>query len=55
MAKGIENIKHHLDNNIDNVPLHVSLFTDSSKQAINQMIEIMKQYGEIVGTFGKYI
>lgn len=53
LPKGIENIKHHLDNNIDNVPLHVSLFTDSSKQAIVQMIEIMKQYGEIVGTFGK--
>lgn len=52
LPKGVENIRHHLDNNIDNVPLHVPLFTDSSKQAITQMIEIMKDYGEIVCCFG---
>jgi hypothetical protein len=52
LPKGVENIRHHLDNNIDNVPLHVSLFTDSSKQAITQMIEIMKDYGEIVCCLG---
>jgi len=34
------------------VPLHVSLFTDSTKPAIYQMIEIMKDYGEIVACFG---
>ncbi len=52
LPKGIENIRRHLDNEIDNVPLHVSLFTDSTKPAINEMMEIMKDYGEIVCCFG---
>ena len=52
LPKGIENIRRHLENEIDNVPLHVSLFTDSTKQAIPEMIKIMKDYGEIVGCFG---
>lgn len=52
LPKGIPAIRHHLANEIDNVPLHVSLFTDSTKPAITQMIEIMKEYGEIVVCFG---
>jgi hypothetical protein len=52
LPKGIENIRDHLEKEIDNVPLHVSLFTDSTKPAISQMICIMKKYGEIVGCFG---
>ena len=48
----MNNIKRHLEKEIDNVPLHVSLFTDSTKPAITSMIEIMKDYGEIVGCFG---
>jgi hypothetical protein len=52
LPKGIPNIRHHLANEIDNVPLHVSLFTDSTKPTITKMIEIMKEYGEIVICFG---
>jgi hypothetical protein len=52
LPRGIENVRKHLDNNIDNVPLHVSLFTDATKESIMQMIFIMKDYGEIVGCFG---
>jgi hypothetical protein len=52
LPNGIDNIRRHLDLNIDNVPLHVSLFTDSTKPCINEMIQIMKDYGEIVCTLG---
>ncbi len=52
LPKGIENIRRHLDNEIDNVPLHVSLFTNSTKHATNEMMKIMKDYGEIVCCFG---
>jgi hypothetical protein len=52
LPRGIENVRRHLDSNIDNVPLHVSLFTDATKESIMKMICIMKDYGEIVGCFG---
>ena len=37
---------------IDNVPLHVSLFTDSAKHTVLHMMLIMKEYGEVVCCFG---
>lgn len=52
LPKGINNIRRHLDNEIDNVPLHVSLFTDCTKERSSQMIGIMRDYGEIVCCFG---
>ena len=73
MPRGIDNIRTHLANEIDNViililnltktinflaliklkvPLHVSLFTDGTKEAIMQMMVIMKDYGEVVCCFG---
>ncbi|KAK4476190.1 hypothetical protein MN116_001403 [Schistosoma mekongi] len=48
---GIENIRPHLEN-IDNVPLQVSLFTDCTPKAISQMIQIMKEYGDTVCLIG---
>jgi hypothetical protein len=51
MPHGINAIKHHLQE-VDNVPLLVSLFTDSTPETIQQMIEIFREYGETVYTIG---
>lgn len=42
---------HHIEN-VDNVPLLVSLFTDCSAQATQEMLGIMQRYGEIVVCLG---
>lgn len=51
LPRGIENIGPHLEN-VDNVPLLVSLFTDCSAEATREMLSIMQQYGEIVVCMG---
>ncbi|XP_062120729.1 transmembrane protein 94 isoform X2 [Drosophila sulfurigaster albostrigata] len=51
LPRGIENIRPHLEQ-VDNVPLQVSLFTDCSAQATRQMLDIMQSYGEIVVCLG---
>uniref|UniRef100_A0A1Q3FCQ9 Putative conserved plasma membrane protein n=1 Tax=Culex tarsalis TaxID=7177 RepID=A0A1Q3FCQ9_CULTA len=51
LPRGIENIRPHLEN-VDNVPLLVSLFTDCSAEATKEMLKIMQQYGEIVVCLG---
>ncbi|CAL8089832.1 unnamed protein product [Calicophoron daubneyi] len=48
---GIESIRPHLEN-VDNVPLQVSLFTDCTPKAVYEMITIMQEYGETVCTVG---
>lgn len=51
MPHGIEAIKRHI-REVDNVPLLVSLFTDSTPLTIRQMLEIFRQYGETVLAIG---
>lgn len=51
LPRGIENIQPHLEN-VDNVPLLVSLFTDCSAEATREMLDIMQTYGEIVVCLG---
>lgn len=51
LPRGIENIQPHLEN-VDNVPLLVSLFTDCSAEATREMLGIMQTYGEIVVCIG---
>ncbi|GAB6020787.1 hypothetical protein CHUAL_003446 [Chamberlinius hualienensis] len=51
LPKGIENIRPHLQN-IDNVPLLVSLFTDCTPDVTKEMIKIMQEYGEVVCCMG---
>ncbi|RWS16661.1 uncharacterized protein B4U79_14914 [Dinothrombium tinctorium] len=51
LPKGIENIRPHLEN-IDNVPLLVSLFTDCTPETTREMIKIMQENGEIVCVLG---
>lgn len=51
LPRGIKNIRPHLEN-VDNVPLLVSLFTDCSADATCEMLNIMQSYGEIVICIG---
>lgn len=51
LPKGIDNIRPHLEN-IDNVPLLVSLFTDCTPDTTKEMIQIMQEYGEVVCVLG---
>lgn len=51
LPRGIENIRPHLEN-VDNVPLLVSLFTDCSPSTTREMIDIMQTYGAIVVCMG---
>lgn len=51
LPRGIENIRPHLEN-VDNVPLLVSLFTDCSADATKEMLKIMQSYGEVVVCLG---
>ncbi len=46
LPKGIENIRPHLQN-MDNVPLLVSLFTDCTPETTTEMLKIMQEYGEV--------
>ena len=51
LPKGIENIKPHLEN-VDNVPLLVSLFTDCTPPTTRAMLEIMQEYTEVTVVMG---
>ncbi|XP_035226390.1 transmembrane protein 94-like isoform X2 [Stegodyphus dumicola] len=51
LPKGTENIRPHIEN-VDNVPLQVSLFTDCTADATREMICIMQEYGEVVCCLG---
>jgi len=51
LPKGIENIRPHLEE-VDNVPLLVSLFTDCTPETTCEMISIMQDYGEVVCVLG---
>ncbi|KAF5293602.1 hypothetical protein FQA39_LY03087 [Lamprigera yunnana] len=51
LPKGIDNIRPHIEN-IDNVPLLVSLFTDCTASNTKEMIRIMQDYGEVICVMG---
>lgn len=51
LPHGIEEIRRHLDQT-DNVPLLVSLFTESTPQTAREMIQIMQENGEVVAAVG---
>lgn len=48
---GIRNIRPHLEQ-VDNVPLLVSLFTDCTSDTTEQMLAIMQEYGQVVCVLG---
>jgi hypothetical protein len=43
---GISNVRPHLQQ-VDNVPLLVSLFTDCEHASTREMLNIMQDYGEV--------
>lgn len=47
LPQGIKEIKSRLIENSDNVPLLVSMFSDSSKPDILEMVKIYQQFGEL--------
>ena len=51
LPRGIENIRDHIEE-VDNVPLLVSLFTDCTPDSIKEMIAIMQENGEVVCCLG---
>ncbi|CAI2320443.1 unnamed protein product [Caenorhabditis sp. 36 PRJEB53466] len=51
LPTGIQSVRPHLDE-VDNVPLLVGLFTDSTVPAVEQMIDIMQENGEVVMIVG---
>ena len=51
MPHGVPEIKRHL-REVDNVPLLVSLYTDSTPATTQQMVEVFRSYGEVVLTVG---
>lgn len=51
LPRGIKNIEPHIEN-VDNVPLLVSLFTDCSPEATKEMLRIMQRHGEVVVVMG---
>ncbi|XP_025836473.1 transmembrane protein 94-like [Agrilus planipennis] len=51
LPRGIDKIRPHIEN-IDNVPLLVSLFTDCTAATTKEMVHIMQDYGEVICVFG---
>nr|QFR37578.1 lethal [Phigalia pilosaria] len=51
LPRGIENIRPHIEQ-VDNVPLLVSLFTDCTHHSVRRMVQIMQDYGEVVCVMG---
>lgn len=51
LPRGIKNIEPHIQN-VDNVPLLVSLFTDCSSVASKDMLRIMQKHGEVCVVMG---
>lgn len=51
LPRGIKNIEPHIQN-VDNVPLLVSLFTDCSPEATKEMLRIMQAHGEVCVVLG---
>jgi hypothetical protein len=52
LPQGIKAIRQHLEEDVDNVPLLVPMFSDCNSTTSQQMIEIFQEYGEIVLTVG---
>ncbi|KAI8848357.1 hypothetical protein BC829DRAFT_217530 [Chytridium lagenaria] len=51
LPRGVENIRSHL-RDVDDVPLHVSLFAECSPDSIREMVKIFQENGEIVCCIG---
>lgn len=51
LPRGVETIRHHLEN-VDDVPLRVSLFAECTPDSTIEMIKILQENGEVVCCIG---
>ncbi|KAI9008463.1 hypothetical protein CLU79DRAFT_512000 [Phycomyces nitens] len=51
LPRGIDQIRPHLED-VDDIPLHVSLFAECTPRAMKEMIRIFQEYGESVCCIG---
>ncbi|KAL0077233.1 hypothetical protein F4703DRAFT_1743001 [Phycomyces blakesleeanus] len=51
LPRGIDQIRPHLED-VDDIPLHVSLFAECTPRAMKEMIRIFQEYGEAVCCIG---
>jgi hypothetical protein len=51
LPRGIENIRSHIEE-VDDIPLHVSLFAECSPSSANEMIKIYQEHGDVVCCIG---
>ncbi|PKK76448.1 calcium ATPase [Rhizophagus irregularis] len=51
LPRGIDKIRDHL-REVDDIPLHVSLFAECTPEATREMIKIFQEYGEVVCCIG---
>eukprot|EP01116_Phalansterium_solitarium_P022734 TRINITY_DN7620_c0_g1_i2.p1 TRINITY_DN7620_c0_g1~~TRINITY_DN7620_c0_g1_i2.p1 ORF type:complete len:1341 (-),score=493.46 TRINITY_DN7620_c0_g1_i2:160-4182(-) len=52
LPQGIDETRRHLDEDVDDVPLLVPLFTDATRETTAEMIKIHQQYGNVVVVVG---
>lgn len=52
LPRGIDEIRKALEEHLDTVPLLVSMFSDSSKTSMHEMIKLYQEYGEVVAVVG---
>jgi hypothetical protein len=51
LPRGIDQIRPHLEN-VDDIPLHVSLFAECTPYATTEMIRVFQENGEVVCCIG---
>lgn len=51
LPKGVDNIRKHIED-VDDIPLHVSLFAECSPKTTAEMIKILQEHGEVVCCIG---
>lgn len=51
LPRGIDEIRPHLED-VDDIPLHVSLFAECTPRAMKEMIRIFQENGEVVCSIG---
>jgi len=52
LPSGIKEISQHLAEKVDNVPLLVSMFSDSTPESVLEMVKLYQLYGEVVAVVG---
>ncbi|TPX34153.1 hypothetical protein SmJEL517_g03135 [Synchytrium microbalum] len=51
LPRGIDNIRNHIKN-VDDIPLHVSLFAECNPRTTREMVKIFQENGEVVCCIG---